>query len=79
MCLLWRSAPIPLPSKLNPYQTQTTRLRSALQLALGDVRSTECMFYEVIQAACDQPAGWRQNTRLFEVNDTTADRESSDS
>lgn len=68
MCLLWHSAYVPLPSEPNPYQTQTTRPRSALQLALRDVRSTECMFYEVIQAVCDWLAGWGQNAGLFEVH-----------
>ena len=69
MCLLWHSALVPLPSEPNPYQTQTTRpRRSALQLALRDVRSAECTLYEVIQAACDWPAGWGQNVGLFEVH-----------
>lgn len=68
MCLLWHSARVSLPSEPNPYQTQTTRPRSALQLALRDVRSTECMFYEVIQAVCDWLAGWGQSAGLFEVH-----------
>ncbi len=68
MCLLWHSAHVPLPSEPNPYQTQTTRPRSAPQLALRDVRSTECMFYEVIQGVGNWHAGWGQNAGLFEVH-----------
>lgn len=68
MCLLWHRAHVPLPSEPNPYQTQTTRLRSALQLALREVRSTVCTCYEVIQAVCDLPAGWGQYTGFFEVH-----------
>lgn len=68
MCLLWHRARVPLPSEPNPYQTQTTRPRSALQLALRDVRSTECVFYEVIQGVGIWHAGWGQKTGLFEVH-----------
>lgn len=83
MCLLWHSDRIPLPSEPNPYQTQTTRPRSALQLALRDVRSTECMFYEVIQAVCDWLAGGGTKTlvslKSTPDHDTAVDCESSES
>lgn len=75
MCLLWHITHVLLPSE---HQTQTSHPRSALQLALRYVRSTECIFYEAIVAVCDRAAGWGQ-VPLKSTRDDTVDCESSDS
>lgn len=49
-CVLWHSTRVPLPSEPNPYQTQTTRPRSAPPLALSGVRSAEDMLQKAVRA-----------------------------